>query len=83
MSVTSPVLHIPPISHSTMPLDNNGKPFSFISITILELTSDAIIQPLSRPLGFDRQLVYPMPHLYCAIGQELDPNRLRIKLSSR
>ncbi len=52
-----------------MPLDNNGALFQYISITTLEATSEAIVQPLSRRFGYNRRLVYPMPHPYGAIGE--------------
>ncbi|KAJ9615855.1 hypothetical protein H2200_001932 [Cladophialophora chaetospira] len=66
-----------------MPFDNNGNPFEYISITTLEATSEPIIQPLSRYYGFNRRLVYPMPHPYGAIGEARPLNRLPINTGPR
>lgn len=66
-----------------MPLDNDGVPFEHVSVTTLEATSEAIIQPLSRHPGFDRRLVYPMPHPYGAIGEARPTTNLPIYTGPR
>jgi hypothetical protein len=66
-----------------MPLDNKGEAFEYISITTLHATSEAIVQPLSRPYGFNRRLVYPMPHPYGAIGEARPADRLPINVGPR
>jgi hypothetical protein len=67
----------------SMPLDNKGEAFEYISITTLHATSEAIVQPLSRPYGFNRRLVYPMPHPYGAIGKARPADRLPINVGPR
>ncbi|ETI26338.1 hypothetical protein G647_03115 [Cladophialophora carrionii CBS 160.54] len=66
-----------------MPVDNKGEPFEYISITTLHATSEAIVQLLSRPYGFNRRLVYPMPHPYGAIGEARPADRLPINTGPR
>jgi hypothetical protein len=66
-----------------MPVDNNGNSFKYISITTLEETSEAIVQPLSRPIGYNRRLVNPMPHPYGSIGEARPTNRLPINVGPR
>jgi hypothetical protein len=61
-----------------MPLDNTGANFEHVSITTLEVSSDPIVQPLSRPLHWTPYLAYPMPHPYGSIGERRPAHLLSI-----